>query len=56
MLIQYNRDLKIANLEHIAHGTGAKYLECISSPDGSVLIAKRWCRRVPETFVILVKF
>jgi len=51
-IIPNTKDLKIANLDQLARGTGARYLEVARGEDGA-LIAKQW-RRKPIEDVILV--
>jgi hypothetical protein len=46
-IIPYNKDLKITNTEQLPHGTGAKYLEVITSHIPDTYIAKQW-RKKPD--------
>uniref|UniRef100_A0A6M3LTV9 Uncharacterized protein n=1 Tax=viral metagenome TaxID=1070528 RepID=A0A6M3LTV9_9ZZZZ len=56
--IKYNRGLVIANIEQLAHGTGAKYLEVLVDNAHGVLIAKQWHRKPVHTdkFHALIEF
>lgn len=45
---------KIVNLEQLAKGTGARYLECIKSPLEGILIASQWRRVIPSRYEILI--
>lgn len=49
---------KITNLESLARGTGARYLECIEPHREGLppLIALRWRRKVPKKFKVLIDF
>ena len=49
-----NITYKIANLDQLARGTGARYLECIHAHIPGVLIAKQWRRVLPEKYDILI--
>ena len=42
-MMQYNKSLKIVNLDQLPLGTGVKYLEVIKG-QGEELIAVRWRR------------
>ena len=58
-IIKYTPQLKITNLEHLAHGTGAKYLEVIRSHISGEYVAIQWRMKKPttiETGRLLVKF
>jgi len=56
--IKYNKNLVITNIDQLAHGTGAKYLEVLLDNAHGVMIAKQW-RRMPvstDKFHALVEF
>jgi hypothetical protein len=62
-IIPYNKDMKIVNLDALAKGTGARYLECIEALLGfafdastHIYIAKQWRRKVPKDYEILIDF
>jgi len=55
-IIKYDKNLLIDNLSSLPSGTGAKYLECITSPDESRLIAKQWRKVKPKYFSVLIDF
>jgi ABC-type branched-subunit amino acid transport system substrate-binding protein len=47
--IKYNKNLSMTDLNYVAHGTGARYLEVIIDDDHGVLIAKQWHRKFVTT-------
>ena len=49
-IIKYNPELKITNLDQLARGTGAKYLEVLPVKAKGILIAVKWCRKIPKQF------
>lgn len=53
--IKNSKDLKIANVSSLPFGTGAKFLECIKSHEGT-LIAKAWHRKLPVNYEVVVIF
>ena len=54
-IIPNTADLKVINLEQLARGTGARYLEVMNSPEGyDTLIACRWRRVIPKKDCILI--
>lgn len=49
LIIAYNPDLKITNLQQLSKGTGARYLEVLDDQKlHGVYIACRWKRNVPN--------
>jgi hypothetical protein len=64
MILPYNKDMNIVNLEALARGTGARYLECIEGlqtrPGAAVTtriyVAKQWRRKIPKEYAILIDF
>ena len=57
LMIQNRAGLNVRNLESLPRGTGARYLECITTHhDDSILIAKQWRRKPPASFEVLVCF
>ena len=55
MIVPYNRDLDIRNVEALPQGTGCKYLLClfraadgVEREDHDVYIAKSWHRKLPN--------
>ena len=44
-VIKHNRDMRITNLDQLAHGTGAKYLEVLESHIPDTYIAVQWRRK-----------
>ena len=46
--IVYNSSLHIVNLDHLAHGVGAKFLLCLDDDNNRQLIAKSWKRKTPK--------
>lgn len=57
-VIPFNRNLTIKNISALPTGTGCRYLLCIPG-EGTALIAKAWCRKVPEgmeTYEVLIDF
>lgn len=52
----YRPDLVIQNLDQLPSGTGAKFLECTFSPDGTVLVAKQWRKGRPYAYDALILF
>lgn len=56
-VIPYRRDMDIRNLDALAPGSGARFLEVIESHDGSHFIAAQWRRRkICEPGRILIEF
>lgn len=55
-IINYTPQLIIRNTESLPHGTGAKFLACISSHIPGELIAKAWSRSMPKNAEVVVKF
>ena len=47
---------KIVNMEYMARGTGAKFLECTKAHIEGILIAKQWRRTEPKQYDVLVEF
>ena len=47
-IIKNSKDLKIVNLDQLAHGTGAKYLEVMPDSLHGTLIAVCWRRKLPK--------
>lgn len=45
-VIPNSKDLKVTNLEHLARGTGAKYLEVQFDSRHDCFIARRWRRNL----------
>lgn len=48
-LIEYSPALDIRNLDALPRGTGAGYLEVLTSHEPGVLIAVRWRRKAPAS-------
>ena len=46
----------IDNLDQLARGTGARYLECTYSHIDGRLVAVQWRRKVPKHFQILIDY
>lgn len=58
MTIKYSPEMKIANIDSMSPGRGAKFLLCLVSHSGSY-IAKEWKRKEPSkipTGHVLVSF
>jgi len=53
-VIKNRRELKVANLEHLPRGLGARYLEVIESHRAGEYIAKQWRRKLPEAGGIFI--
>jgi len=53
-VIKNRRELKVANLEHLARGLGARYLEVIESHRAGEYIAKQWRRKLPASGGIFI--
>jgi hypothetical protein len=45
----------LRNVSALAHGTGARYLECIRG-EGNDLVAKAWHRRMPVNAQVVIRF
>jgi len=56
-IIDNTRDLRVTNLEHLARGTGAKYLEVMEAHNGDY-IAVAWRRKlldsIPSDHILIV--
>ncbi len=53
--IQNSKQLGIRNTESLPRGLNAPYLECIEGLYGE-LVAKKWRRKIPLEFQVIVKF
>ncbi len=50
VVIPYNPELPVVNLEQLPAGTGCRYLLCFKSDNerGTIYVAKQWKRRLPK--------
>ena len=56
VVISYSREIKITNLDQLARGTGARYIEVVDSHVPGEYVAVQWRRRLPVSVMTGHKF
>ena len=56
-ILKFDKTLDIRNLDCLPHGTGAKYLEVMTSHEQGVYIAVQWHRKlgkIPSDHILIM--